>query len=149
MSQQTGCALCDGAGGEVLLRTERWRLLLIDEANYPGFCRVVWHDHVREMTDLSDAERQEFMAAVWAVESVVREVMQPDKINLASLGNQVPHLHWHIIPRFTDDAHFPNPIWSAAQAQVGSGAAESVKRLQARQALLPALRTALLAHFNT
>jgi diadenosine tetraphosphate (Ap4A) HIT family hydrolase len=37
--------------------------------------------------------------------------MQPDKINLASLGNVVPHLHWHVIPRFVDDPHFPNPVW--------------------------------------
>jgi diadenosine tetraphosphate (Ap4A) HIT family hydrolase len=146
MSQQHGCELCDSAGGEVLLSTERWRLLLIDDVNYPGFCRVVWRDHVREMTDLSFAERQEFMAVVWAVESVLRKVMQPHKINLASLGNQVPHLHWHIIPRFTDDAHYPNPIWSAAQAS--GGTAESLARLQARQALLPALRAALLTHFN-
>lgn len=146
MSQQHGCELCDSAGGEVLLSTERWRLLLVDDVNYPGFCRVVWRDHVREMTDLSFDERQEFMATVWAVETVLRKVMQPHKINLASLGNQVPHLHWHIIPRFTDDAHYPNPIWSAAQTS--GGAAESLARLQARQALLPALRAALLTHFN-
>jgi diadenosine tetraphosphate (Ap4A) HIT family hydrolase len=38
-------------------------------------------------------------------------VLQPDKINLASLGNVVPHLHWHVIPRFADDPHFPNPVW--------------------------------------
>lgn len=146
MSRQTGCELCESSGGEVLLNTMRWRLLLVDNANYPGFCRVVWHDHVKEMTDLSVDERQEFMAAVWAVESVVRKVMQPHKINLASLGNQVPHLHWHIIPRFTDDAHYPNPIWSAAQTV--SADAEPIARLSARQALLPALRAALLTHFN-
>jgi len=48
---------------------------------------------------------------------VLRDTLQPDKINLASLGNQVPHLHWHVIPRFADDAHFPDPIWAAARRE--------------------------------
>lgn len=61
------------------------------------------------------AQRQHFMAVVVGVEEVLRDTLQPDKINLASLGNQVPHLHWHVIPRFTDDAHFPDPIWSTAR----------------------------------
>jgi diadenosine tetraphosphate (Ap4A) HIT family hydrolase len=52
---------------------------------------------------------------VFAAEAALREVMAPDKINLASLGNVVPHLHWHVIPRFADDPHFPNPVWSARQ----------------------------------
>ena len=36
---------------------------------------------------------------------------KPDKVNIASFGNMVPHLHWHIIPRFEVDRHYPNPIW--------------------------------------
>jgi len=64
------------------------------------------------MTDLSPAERAYFMAVVWDVETVLRTVMEPDKINLASLGNQVPHLHWHVILRFGDDRHFPDPVWA-------------------------------------
>ena len=53
------------------------------------------------------------MTVVWAVEAVLRQALEPAKINLASLGNQVPHLHWHIIPRFSDDAHFPDAVWAA------------------------------------
>jgi diadenosine tetraphosphate (Ap4A) HIT family hydrolase len=67
------------------------------------------------MTDLSTSERQQLMTVVFAVEQVVRSVMQPKKINLASLGNVVPHLHWHVIARYTDDPHFPNAIWSETQ----------------------------------
>ena len=51
------------------------------------------------------------MNIVFAVESAIREVIHPDKINLASLGNKTPHLHWHIIPRFENDKHFPNSHW--------------------------------------
>jgi diadenosine tetraphosphate (Ap4A) HIT family hydrolase len=43
---------------------------------------------------------------------MLRRLLQPTKVNLASLGNQVPHLHWHVIPRFADDAHFPDPVWA-------------------------------------
>jgi diadenosine tetraphosphate (Ap4A) HIT family hydrolase len=54
------------------------------------------------------------MDVVFATERALRRIMQPDKINLASLGNVVPHLHWHVIPRWRDDSHFPAPIWAAA-----------------------------------
>jgi hypothetical protein len=61
--------------------------------------------------DLAAPDRAHFITVVFAVERVLRELLHPDKINLASLGNQVPHLHWHVIPRFVDDAHFPDPVW--------------------------------------
>ncbi len=83
-----------------------------NEAHAPAFCRVIWQQHVAEMTDLSAVERNELMDVVYRVESAMREVFKPAKINLASLGNVVPHLHWHVIARFTDDAHFPAPIWA-------------------------------------
>ena len=50
-----------------------------------------------------------------AVEQAVRQLFSPDKINLASFGNMVPHVHWHIIPRWRDDRHFPEPIWGRVQ----------------------------------
>lgn len=67
------------------------------------------------MTDLVASDQQYLMQVVMAVEAALRALLQPEKINLASLGNQVPHLHWHIIPRFADDPHFPDPIWSGAR----------------------------------
>jgi diadenosine tetraphosphate (Ap4A) HIT family hydrolase len=86
-----------------------------DEPGYPGFCRVVLERHVAEMTDLAPADRDTVMATVYAVESVLRALMSPHKINLASLGNMVPHLHWHVIPRFREDPHFPAPVWASAR----------------------------------
>jgi diadenosine tetraphosphate (Ap4A) HIT family hydrolase len=85
----------------------------VDEPDYPGFLRVILKRHAREMTDLDPAGRDALMAVVWTVEQAVRETMRPDKMNLASLGNMVPHVHWHVIPRFRDDRHFPGPIWAA------------------------------------
>lgn len=105
------CELCDQPGGEILWQNDFYRVIWVNDAYYPGFCRVILHRHVKEMTDLDESARMQLMQAVFAVESAVREVVRPDKINLASLGNVVPHMHWHIIPRFADDRHFPNPIW--------------------------------------
>jgi diadenosine tetraphosphate (Ap4A) HIT family hydrolase len=109
------CELCEQVGGTLLWQDDTCRVVLVADADYPGFCRVIWKKHVKEMTDLSAAEREHFMATVFAVEAAVREVMHPDKINLASLGNMTPHLHWHVIPRYTLDKHFPQPIWGTAQ----------------------------------
>ena len=113
------CELCAAENEDILFQTGKWRVILVDDKSYPGFCRVIWQEHAREMTDLSPADRAELMAAVWEVEAAIREVMQPDKVNLASLGNVVPHLHWHVIPRFERDAHFPAPIWAEAQRDTG------------------------------
>jgi diadenosine tetraphosphate (Ap4A) HIT family hydrolase len=85
--------------------------VLVDEPDYPGFCRVVWDAHVKEMTDLPAADRSHLMAAVFELEAVLRDLLDPDKINAASLGNLTPHLHWHVIPRWRDDPHFPGSIW--------------------------------------
>jgi diadenosine tetraphosphate (Ap4A) HIT family hydrolase len=105
------CPLCEGDGGELLWRGERLRVILAAEVDHPAFLRVVWNAHVREMTDLPAPRRAELMAAVWAAEMALREVLNPHKINLASFGNVVPHLHWHVIARWGGDPHFPNPVW--------------------------------------
>jgi diadenosine tetraphosphate (Ap4A) HIT family hydrolase len=105
------CPLCDGPGGKVLGEDAFCRVVLADEPDYPGFLRVIVNAHIKEMTDLSPVGQQALLQVVLMAEAAVREVMAPDKINLASLGNVVPHLHWHVIPRFTDDPHFPNAVW--------------------------------------
>lgn len=106
------CSLCNPVGEDRVWENTELRVILVPDADYPGFCRVIWQAHVAEMTDLPPAARTRFMTVVWAVEAALRAVMKPDKINLASLGNQVPHLHWHVIPRFCADPHFPDPIWT-------------------------------------
>jgi len=118
------CPLCDTPGGTVLWQDDFCRIVLADEPDHPGFLRVILNVHVKEMTDLPAADQQALLRVVMAAEAALREVMTPDKINLASLGNVVPHLHWHVIPRFADDPHFPNPVWgerkrSAAHAAPG------------------------------
>lgn len=112
MTADEPCPLCQPLNETVLWHGARLRIVLVGDSTYPGFCRVVWGAHVREMTDLVPPDRAHLMERVFAVEQALRAQLRPDKINLASLGNQTPHLHWHVIPRFRDDAHFPDPIWA-------------------------------------
>ncbi len=114
MAEQA-CPLCMAENEQVLWRDDICRVILVNEVGYPGFCRVILNRHVAEMTDLAAGERMHVMQVVFAVEAVLRQVLSPDKINLASLGNYVPHLHWHVIPRFRSDPHFPESVWGKVQ----------------------------------
>jgi diadenosine tetraphosphate (Ap4A) HIT family hydrolase len=108
------CPLCQEAGGLTVVQTALWRVVRVVDANFPAFYRLIWQAHVAEFSDLSEAEARACMAAVTAIERVLLSALSPTKINLATLGNVVPHLHWHVIARFDWDSHFPNPVWGAA-----------------------------------
>jgi diadenosine tetraphosphate (Ap4A) HIT family hydrolase len=139
------CELCTNDGGELLWRDASCRVVLVDEAGYPGYCRVIWQRHVAEMSDLDPGERSHLMRVVFEVEAGLRDWLRPHKVNLASLGNLVPHLHWHVIPRFRDDPHFPNPIWGARARQPAarsSDLAAGKRLLAARLAKLAASQVA-------
>ena len=113
MNLSSSCVLCRETGGELIWRNASMRVVSVDEPQLPGYTRVIWESHVREMSDLSAADRLVIMRAVFRVERAQRQVLQPDKVNLAALGNQTPHLHWHIMPRWEGDPWFPDSIWAA------------------------------------
>ena len=112
------CELCIGCGGEPIWEDNLCRVVRVADVDYPNFCRVIWNRHVREMTDLPASERRHLMPVVFSVETALRRFVHPGKINLASLGNLTPHLHWHVIPCFSDDRHYPNPVWGEPQHTV-------------------------------
>lgn len=109
------CPLCAEDGGALVWRGERLRVIRAQEAGFPAFYRVVWNAHVAEFSDLTAADRVHCMEAVTLVEQALRQHLAPTKVNIAALGNMVPHLHWHVIARFDWDSHFPAPVWAAAQ----------------------------------
>ncbi len=125
------CPLCDGDGGLVVARTPKFRVVRVidgDEARrFPAFYRLIWAEHVAEFSDLPVTDRHACMDAVTEIERVLRSLLAPTKINIASLGNVVPHLHWHVIARFDWDGHFPAPVWAAAQRELTT---EAAARLQ-------------------
>ena len=109
------CVFCQALGGELIWQNQLCRVVLIDDPDYVGFCRVILQQHIKEMTDLASEQRWHLMQVVFAVEQIQREVLPVDKINLASLGNKTPHLHWHVTPRYQLDKNFPESIWGVSQ----------------------------------
>ncbi len=105
------CIFCREDGGIPVYLDEMCRVVLTAEP-FPGFCRLIWNRHVVEFSDLSATERQHCADMLVATERALRSLLSPVKMNIASLGNITPHLHWHVIPRFTADSHYPQPIWA-------------------------------------
>ncbi|MFH0130392.1 HIT family protein [Variovorax sp. VaC1] len=138
-----GCPLCEGAGGRVVFEGAKLRVIHAEEAGFPAFYRVVWRSHAAEFSDLEASDRVLCMEAVTVVEQCLREHLKPAKINLAALGNMVPHLHWHVIARFADDSHFPGSIWAPVQREVNAAQQAQVA------ARLPAIEAAMIERLVT
>lgn len=138
MGGLSSCTLCASDAENLLWSDALCRVIWVDDAQYPGFCRVILNAHSKEMTDLPPDQRHRLMDVVFAVETAVREIAQPDKINLASLGNVVPHVHWHVIPRWLDDANFPDAIWASARRETARRdlPADFRQRIQTRITML-------------
>lgn len=111
---QANCPLCAETGGDWVFDCGKFRVIEAQDPDYPGFLRLVWNEHVREFSDLNPEDRALCMDALVLLEQFALRTFKADKINVASLGNVVPHLHWHVIPRFSDDKHFPAPVWAVA-----------------------------------
>lgn len=143
MADPRGCPLCEAPGGVLVFEGEGFRVIRAEEAGFPAFWRLVWTDHVAEFSDLQATDRARCMEAVAVMERVVRAQLAPDKMNLATLGNAVPHLHWHVIARWRWDSRFPAPVWAPAQRPDDEARLEKVRsRLADADA---ALREALAA----
>lgn len=133
------CELCTSAGGELIWQDAHCRVVRVDDVDYPGFCRVILNKHVKEMTDLNSRERESLMSVVFIVEQAIREILQPEKINLACLGNMTPHLHWHVIPRYKQDKTFPNPIWGRSRRETIAIPLDTGTALKLKKAIQQAL----------
>lgn len=136
------CPLCSDDGGALVWRGERLRIIRAQEAGFPAFYRVVWNAHVAEFSDLPAADRVHCMDAVVLVEQALRQHVSPTKVNIAALGNIVPHLHWHVIARFDWDTHFPAPVWAAAQRE------RAIDKEAALSERLPAMEAQLRARLG-
>ena len=138
------CPLCNPVGERVIWRGSLVRVIDASDEDLPGFVRVIVKRHAAEMTDLTSEESDMVRKAVRLCEVCMLETIHPDKINLASLGNMVPHVHWHVIARFKDDAFFPDSIWSPRRRNCPPEVLEK-RREQARVMLekLPSLLASL------
>ena len=137
-----GCPLCDGPGGVPVFEGAKFRAIRAEEPGFPAFYRLVWSEHAAEFSDLAPVDRQLCMEAVVRIEQTLRKHLNPAKVNLAALGNAVPHLHWHIVARFAWDSHFPASVWAEAQR------ASPAKEVAAVAALRPALEAEIIVRLT-
>ena len=99
------CPLCNPKNEEIIYKNDLFRVILVNEI--PGYIRVITNKHIKEFSELNDKEAIDIMLAVKKIEKKMLEFLRPDKTNIASLGNMVPHLHIHIIPRYENDPWWP------------------------------------------
>jgi len=86
---------------------------------YKGYCLLVFDSrHAVRPSQLSPEEWTVLCDDLWRSQRAVEQVTQPDHMNVAALGNQVAHLHWHIIPRFEHDPRWRAPIWTTTLAEM-------------------------------
>jgi diadenosine tetraphosphate (Ap4A) HIT family hydrolase len=137
--QEPTCELCHQHGGRLLWNEADWRVVRVKDAAFPGFYRLISNHHAAEFSQLSPVAQARCLHLLLWLENLVIQHLRPTKMNLASLGNVVPHVHWHVVARFGWDSHFPSPIWAASQRVAPT---EQLARIES---LLPALDAVLAA----
>lgn len=125
VSPPPGCNLCSQFEGNVIWQNDFWRVLRVNDPDLPGYYRIATKAHFAELTHLPEDERFCLMQMLCAVEKVLLTLLNPTKINIASLGNKTPHVHWHVVPRFAWDRYYPDTIWSAPRSSRSERSSES------------------------
>lgn len=105
----TDCVMCRLEQLPIVTELKSGKVILVDDAVCPGYCILVYRRHATELYELTQDERAQFMEDISHIAQALKNELRPAKLNYAILGNEVPHLHCHIIPRFPDD-----PLWGAA-----------------------------------
>ncbi len=115
MNNMTDCPMCS--------RWEKEKDLQIIELPYsyvtlnrdqyfPGYTLLFTKAHITELFHLERDVRSSLMEEVSSVAEALYGIYKPAKINYELLGNMVPHIHWHIVPRFSTEYLWPRPIWA-------------------------------------
>jgi diadenosine tetraphosphate (Ap4A) HIT family hydrolase len=118
------------------LEAVRWplcRVLLMNDRTYPWLILVPEREGLKDLHDLAPADHGAIMAEIGRASRALRRLRDPDKINVAALGNVVPQLHVHVIARFTTDPAWPRPVWGVRPPEPydDAGAREMLARLGA------------------
>jgi diadenosine tetraphosphate (Ap4A) HIT family hydrolase len=111
------------------------RVLLANDANFPWLILVPQKPGLVELIDLEENAQVQLLGEIAAAARVLKSITECEKLNIATLGNQVPQLHIHVIARRHGDAAWPKPVWGEA--------APSAYDLKIREGLLGALRRGL------
>ena len=112
------------------------KVYLFREQSHKGRCIVASKFHVSEMTDLSEADRNAFLADVCKVSKAIHDVFKPAKVNYGAYGDTGCHLHFHLVPKYPDEFEWGGVFEMNPKRKTLSGAeyAEIVDALRARLA---------------
>jgi len=133
------CVLCERVAGDGELHVADLltaRAYLNEDQFFPGWVHVILRRHATELYELSVAERAAHIEDVNRGAQALAAVYRPVKMNYELLGNQVPHVHWHLIPRLADDPDPRWPVWRTEHDPKPLRAEERIERIAAiRRAL--------------
>jgi diadenosine tetraphosphate (Ap4A) HIT family hydrolase len=135
------CAICSGQwphGDYWIADCGTSIAYLFDDQFFPGWTVLVLKRHATEIFQLSAEERSRLFEEISAVAQALMDVFRPIKINYELLGNQLPHIHWHVIPRLTNDPAPRDPVWTVGherQTLTPTDLAERVVLVQSRLCL--------------
>lgn len=120
MKAHIDCIFCDrlkllNEDPFFIFENEHIAVFLGDHQFYRGYCIVVTKSHVRELFELKGNESQTLMNCLKKVGEIIFECYSPWKLNYASFGNVVEHLHWHVIPRYDGDVNKLLNPWANAE----------------------------------
>lgn len=111
------------------------RVLMMDQALLPWFILVPRQSGLREIHELSAADRQQLMAESCALAQAMAAAFAPCKLNIAALGNMVEQLHVHHVGRYRDDPAWPHPVWGRLPAQRCDTALATQRRATLRESM--------------
>lgn len=139
MSSAAGCPMCRRWEDDSDLRIvelEHSFVVLNRDQFFPGYTLLFTKQHATELFHLDPVVRGLLINEVSSVAQALHTQFQPDKINYELLGNMVPHIHWHLVPRFAHEPLWPRPIWAGQHDEILLSAEEYRQRiLLIRQAL--------------
>ncbi|MDQ3815594.1 MAG: HIT family protein, partial [Armatimonadota bacterium] len=115
---QENCEICQkleqcraGQHPGLIAELETGFAVLGDSQFFRGYCLLLCKTPATELDELPAATRLKYLEEMALLAQAVRTVVQPHKLNYECLGNLVPHLHWHVFPRYADEAHPEKPVW--------------------------------------
>ena len=130
----SGCVLCaprpaSNDHWDLVTALSASSLYLAKNQTYRGQCQLVFdRRHAARLDQLTDEEYAAFGRDLFVSQRAVFAVMRPDHTNIESLGNVVPHLHWHIIPRYVNDARWGMPIWTTPLSAMPDSRLDAAER---------------------
>ena len=137
------CAIVEritaGTFTDLIAELPRSWLILGDAQFYRGYCVLLAKRHVTEMHQMPRGEAHELLDELIAIGKTLERVVKPAKLNYECLGNQEPHVHWHVFPRSAEDPMRLAPVWLRAEAERKAALADGDRR-----SLIDALRAELV-----